>query len=80
MKDLPTVNFTIDGIDYPLTSEDYVVQVTSMGITECMLGIMGSKFPPGFDYFILGDVFMRKYYSYFDKNNNRVGFARASSQ
>ena len=35
---------------------------------------MGSDFPAGFNYFILGDLFMRRYYSYFDKNNNRVGF------
>lgn len=35
---------------------------------------MGQLFPENFKYFILGDTFMRKYYSYFDKNNNRVGF------
>jgi len=46
-----------------------------MGKTECVMGIMGSDFPAGFNYFILGDIFMRKNYSYFDKNNNRVGFA-----
>ena len=74
---LPNITFTIDGIDYVLTYQDYVVQVTSEGITECINGIMGSYFPPGFNYFILGDVFMRKYYTYFDKNNNRVGFALA---
>jgi hypothetical protein len=39
---------------------------------------MGSEFPPTFNYFILGDVFMRKYYTYFDENTNRVGFALAA--
>jgi hypothetical protein len=39
---------------------------------------MGSTFPPTFNYMILGDVFMRKYYSYFDLINNRVGFAIAA--
>jgi hypothetical protein len=68
IEDLPDI------IDYTLTYKDYVVQITDMGITECMLGVMGSAFPPSFNYFILGDVFMRKYYTFFDKENNRVGF------
>jgi len=38
---------------------------------------MGQDFPAQFDYFILGDTFMRKFYSYFDKKNNRVGFIHA---
>lgn len=70
----------MDGIDYVLTYNDYVVKVESDGITECINGVMGSTFPPTFKYFILGDVFMRKYYTYFDKNNNRVGFAVANNK
>lgn len=74
VEDLPNIIFTLDGIDYTLTPDDYVLKVTDMGITECMMGVMGSTFGPAFNYMILGDVFMRKYYTYFDKNNNRVGF------
>jgi len=77
INDFPDVAFTIDDTEYTLTAKDYILQVSSMGITECMMGIMGSTFPPSFDYFILGDVFMRKYTAYFDKNNNQVGFAAA---
>jgi len=73
---LPTITFQLDGVDYPLEPKDYVLSVTALGQTECVLGVMGAAFPAGFDYFILGDAFMRKYYSYFDKNNNRVGFVR----
>lgn len=72
---LPTISFFLDDIEYVLNPDDYVLKVTELGKSECVLGIMGSSFPTGFDYFILGDVFMRKYYTYFDKNNNRVGFA-----
>jgi hypothetical protein len=35
------------------------------------MGIEGT----GGKIFILGDIFMRKYVTYFDKNNARVGFA-----
>jgi len=36
---------------------------------------MGQAFPTTFDYLILGDSFIRKFYTHFDKNTNRVGFA-----
>jgi len=75
---LPDITFTIDDTDYVLQAKDYVLSVTDQDQTECVLGIMGQDFPAKFDYFILGDSFMRKYYSHFDKNNNRVGFAVAA--
>lgn len=77
---LPEITFSIDNIDYTLSGHDYVLQVSALGQTECVMGIMGQDFPAGFDYFILGDIFMRKYYSYFDKNANRVGFVPATAQ
>jgi hypothetical protein len=78
IDELPTITFTIDGIDYPLTGREYVLQIEDMGLTTCTMGIMSSVFPPDFNYFILGDIFMRKYYTFFDKNNNRVGFSLAA--
>lgn len=78
VEDLPNLTWTIDGIDYVMTPNDYVLSVTQDGQTECVLGVMGQDFPATFKYFILGDSFMRKYYSYFDKKNNRVGFIESS--
>lgn len=75
---LPNVTFTIDETDYTLTPEDYVIKVTELGQTACLNGIMGGPLPADFKYVILGDVFMRKYLTYFDMNNNRVGFAQAN--
>lgn len=75
---LPTISFFLDGIEYQLTGADYVLKVTALGESECVMGIMSMDMPSGFNYIILGDVFMRKYYTYFDKNNNTVGFAPAA--
>jgi len=79
IEELPDITFTIDSTEYTLSYKDYVISVTQDDITECIMGIMGSPFPDDFNYFILGDNFMRKYYTYFDKNNNRVGFAEANN-
>ena len=57
-----------------LTPNDYVLMVEDSGQRECVLGVMGQDFPANFNYFILGDSFMRRYYSFFDKKNDRVGF------
>jgi cathepsin D len=74
LNQLPELAFTIDGTTYPLGPEDYVLQVSALGQTECMLGIQSMEFPEGFNYFIVGDVFMRRYPSYFNLNANTVSF------
>lgn len=71
---LPNLTWTIDGLDYVLTPNDYVLTVVQGTDKECVLGVIAGDFPANFNYFILGDSFMRKYYSFFDKQNNRVGF------
>ena len=78
IEDLPNLTWTIDNIDYVMTPNDYVLMVEEGGQKECVLGVLSSAFPDSFTYFILGDNFMRKFYSYFDKVNNRVGFIERS--
>lgn len=79
LDSLPEIGFTIDGQHYPLAPSDYVLKVTELGQSECLLGIQSMDFPAGFDYFIVGDVFMRKYPSYFNLNDNTVSFQVANT-
>jgi len=79
LDQLPEIGFTLDGQYYPLAPEDYVLKVTQLGQTECLLGIQSMDFPAGFNYIIMGDVFMRKYPSYFNLNDNTVSFQVANT-
>ena len=46
-----------------------------MGETICMSGFMGMDIQDGM--WILGDIFMGRYYTVFDFENKQVGFAEA---
>ncbi|OBZ86030.1 Saccharopepsin [Choanephora cucurbitarum] len=74
ISELPEFCLTFSGKDFCLSAEDYVLNVQN----QCISGFMGMDIPePAGPLWIIGDVFLRKYYSIYDLGNDRVGLAKA---
>jgi hypothetical protein len=76
VKDLPIISISMNGKDFTLDPDFYVLRMEDeTGKEQCVLGIQGMD--AGVPIWILGDTFLRKYYTVWDAEANRVGFALA---
>jgi hypothetical protein len=72
-----TLSYTVGGTEWTLDQDDMVL-ANSGG--SCIFGMLALDVPaPAGPLWILGDVFMRKYYVKFDVGQKRLGFATSTS-
>ncbi|KAG6855361.1 hypothetical protein H0H87_004355 [Tephrocybe sp. NHM501043] len=71
---LPELSFFFGGKAYPLKGSDYILKVQD----ACVSTFTGMDINlPGGSMWIVGDVFLRKYYTVYDFGKNAVGFAES---
>ncbi|TGJ81865.1 hypothetical protein E0Z10_g6883 [Xylaria hypoxylon] len=71
---LPDISFKLSGYDFSITAYDYILEVSG----SCISTFMGMDFPaPVGPLAILGDAFLRKWYSIYDVGKGTVGLAKA---
>ncbi|XP_053560679.1 gastricsin-like [Bombina bombina] len=76
IQNLPTLSFTINGVSFPISPSAYIIQENGY----CYANFLSISLPAqnGDPLWILGDVFLREYYSVYDFGNNQIGFAQAA--
>merc|ERR1712232_982222 len=72
VSSLPKLTVTLGGHDFVLEGSDYTLSVSG----QCLFAFTGIDVPaPRGPLWIMGDVFMKKYYSIFDYGNKQMRFA-----
>ncbi|KAK5878539.1 hypothetical protein CesoFtcFv8_023938 [Champsocephalus esox] len=80
LNNLPTLSFVVSGVALHLPPSAYITQRYQNGNQFCSVDIAPTYLPSrnGQPLWIFGDVFLREYYSIYDRTNNRLGFASAA--
>lgn len=73
-ENLPDMTFTFDGYNFTISPYDYTLEVSG----SCISALTPMDFPaPIGPMAIIGDAFLRKYYSIYDLGRDAVGLASA---
>lgn len=68
----PQVSLTFGGKAFAISADTFNLGQVSQGSSDCVGGIAGTT---NIDFWVVGDVFLRNFYTRFDVGNRQVGFA-----
>jgi len=76
LPNLPTLAFTIGGKQFELNGNEYIRRFSH---SICLSGFAGLDIPPPYGpLWVLGEAFFGRYYTEFDLENTRIGFAEVA--
>lgn len=77
VKDMPDVSLGFGGQEFVIPPEKYVLKLPDVGGSfTCLSGFMTLEIPgSNAPSWVIGDIFLSKYYVEYDMENGRVGFA-----
>ncbi|XP_068156790.1 cathepsin D [Drosophila tropicalis] len=76
LQNLPNIRLIIEGAEFVITPRDYVIEIDDKTVSNSSFCV--SVFVPiVMNFWVLGDIFLSRYYTVYDFDKKRIGLAKA---